>query len=68
MFVDPHEWVGKVSYLDPQKFGDHTRLIAETRKKPEELDLAYLERQAVYTTRPIKAGEEILIDYRRWGG
>jgi hypothetical protein len=59
---------GEMSHNDAKKFPAYAQLIAETRKNLRDLDLDYLERQAVVTTRFIRAGEEVLIDYTRWGG
>ena len=63
-FVDPKEWVPATSRRTPTHPAD-ARLVRETQSAmtPERLD--YLQRQAIVTTRPLRCGEEILLEYNR---
>ena len=64
-FVDPKDWIPSTSRRTPAHCPAEARLVRETQSEmtPERLD--YLQRQAVVTTRPIRCGEEVLLDYNR---
>ncbi len=59
-FVDPHEWI---SNIRTGKWRVHPRLHALVNDP--NTSLSFLQRQAMVTRRPIRAGEELLINYGR---
>ena len=63
-FTDPKEWIPTMSKRTPSHSAE-ARLIRETQDVMTLDRLRYLQRQALVTTRHIKRGEEILIDYHR---
>ena len=63
-FTDPKEWIPTMSKRTPSHSAE-ARLIHETQDGMTPDRLRYLQRQALVTTRHIRRGEEILIDYHR---
>lgn len=58
MFVDPHVWIPNV-----HKYTAHAELRAACHRQHENLN--YIQRQALVTTRLIRKGEELLVNYGR---
>jgi len=63
-FVDPKDWIPSTSRRTPAHPAE-ARLVRETQSAMTPARLDYLQRQAIVTTRPIRCGEEILVEYNR---
>lgn len=62
---DPSDWVPEMSHRNPTTFPHLATLIQETRADMTTERLDYLQRQLMVTTRAVKRGEELLVDYNR---
>ena len=59
-FVEPKDWIPSTSRRTPE-----ARLVRETQSAMTPARLDYLQQPAMVTTRPIRCGEEILVEYHR---
>ena len=64
-FVDPKDWIPSTSRRTPAHCPAEARLVRETQSEMTPAQLDYLQRPAMVTTRPIRCGEEILVEYNR---
>ena len=66
-FVDPHDWLPRVARLDADALVSQSPHLAAlvTAARDRDARVAYLQRQAVFATRDIAKGEELLLRYSR---